>query len=115
MFVLKEKLINSILIKAKGEGCVLYSYWIPLPLNKGGKKKEKPLWCVLRPFHSPHRPFTFIWFSWAGDVWEQAAEPGRGAALHGCPHLHAWSLDLELDPGCSHNHSLTVSLHFKGL
>lgn len=41
MFVLKEKLINSILIKVKGEGCVLYSCWIPLPLKKGGGKKKR--------------------------------------------------------------------------
>lgn len=42
MFVLKEKLINSILIKVKGQACVLYSYWIPLPLKKRRKKKRNP-------------------------------------------------------------------------
>lgn len=40
MFVLKEKLINSILIKVNSEGCVLYSCWIPLPLKKGKKKRN---------------------------------------------------------------------------
>lgn len=44
MFVLKEKLINSILIK--GEECLLYSRWIPLPLKKRKKKKrETPVLC----------------------------------------------------------------------
>lgn len=46
MFVLKEKLINSILIKVKGEECLLYSRWIPLPLKKRKKKKrETPVLC----------------------------------------------------------------------
>lgn len=37
MFVLKEKLINSILIKVKGELCVLYSCLISFPLTS--------IWC----------------------------------------------------------------------
>lgn len=37
MFVLKEKLINSILSKVKGELCVLYSCLISFPLTS--------IWC----------------------------------------------------------------------
>lgn len=37
MFVLKEKLINSILIKVKGELCVLYSCLISFPFTS--------MWC----------------------------------------------------------------------
>lgn len=108
MFVLKEKLINSILIKVKGEGCVLYSRWIPLPLKKGKKKKRNPsgvCYGLSIPHTSLSPSFGPRELAVAGS---RQQSPGRDAALHGCPHLPTWSLDLELDSGCS-NKPLTDS------
>lgn len=66
MFVLKEKLINSILIKVKGDECVLYSRWIPLPLKKGKKKKRNPSGvCVTAsPFPTPAYHLHLVPGSW---------------------------------------------------
>lgn len=78
MFVLKEKLINSILIKVKGELCVLYSCLISFPLMsiwdcaaslKSEKRKKKTQWCVLRPLHSPYQPLAFILSQQLVNVW----------------------------------------------
>lgn len=58
MFVLKEKLINSILIKVKGELCVLYSCLISFPFKsmwcfaaslKYEKRKKNPRGCLSQP------------------------------------------------------------------
>lgn len=58
MFVLKEKLINSILIKVKGELCVLYSCLISFPFKsmwcfaaslKYEKRKKNPRGCLYQP------------------------------------------------------------------
>lgn len=64
MFVLKEKLINSILLK--GEWCVLYSYWIPLPLKKRKKnKREAPVVCVkASPFPTPAYHLHLVPMGW---------------------------------------------------
>lgn len=66
MFVLKEKLINSILIKVKGERCVLCSCWIPLPLKKGKNgKRETPVVCVkVSPFPTPAYPPHVVPMGW---------------------------------------------------
>lgn len=114
MFVLKEKLINSILIKVKGEGCVLYSRWIPPPLKKGKKKRNPSAVCygLSIPHTSLSPSFGPRELAVAGS---RQQSPGRDAALHGCPDLPTWSLDLELDSAAQINHSLTVSLHFNGL
>lgn len=90
MFVLKEKLINSILIKVKGEGCVLYSCWIPLPLRK--QKEESPV-CKGLPI-----PHTSLSPSFGAMGW-QCLGAGAPSALPACPDL--WSLGLELYSGCS--------------
>lgn len=76
MFVLKEKLINSILIKVKGEESVLYSCWIPLPLKKG-KKPQKPqkVVCVkASPFPTPAYHLHLVPMGWqclGAESWEQ--------------------------------------------
>lgn len=65
MFVLKEKLINSILIKVKGEGCVLYSRWIPLPLIKDKKQTPQKVVCVkASPVPTPAYHLRLVPMGW---------------------------------------------------
>lgn len=110
MFVLKEKLINSILIKVKGEESVLYSCWIPLPLIKGKKQRQTPQKVVFvkaSPFPSPAYHLHLVP---VGRQCLGAVKPCMAAQIF--PH-GLWIYNLTRVAQI--NHSLTVSLHCNGL